>query len=155
MLVLAVIAAAAAGYGWFGESRDYANYVGVYDALTRHDTFSSFRFERGYLYLSWFCKFYIGMDFAQYYTFLAGISLLEIQAALETHLGTRHRCRCLPDDSLSFARIHPAPCRRGSRIRLHGFGCVFGWQAVCGFFVVCFGCVFFRFCFGFGCGGFV
>jgi hypothetical protein len=76
LFLLAAVFAAAAGYGWFGESRDYANYVGVYDALMRHDTFSSYRFERGYIYLSWFCKFYLGMDFAQYYMFLAGTSLL-------------------------------------------------------------------------------
>jgi hypothetical protein len=28
------------------------------------------------MFLSWLCKFYVGMDFAQYYTFLAGVSLL-------------------------------------------------------------------------------
>lgn len=76
LFALAVVAGVAAGYSWFGESSDYANYAGVYDALMPHDTFANYRFERGYIYLSWFCKFYIGMDFAQYYAFLASSALL-------------------------------------------------------------------------------
>ena len=76
LVVLAAVFGVAAGYGWFGESRDYSNYAGVYDALMPHDTFANYRFERGYVYLSWFCKFYLGMDFAQYYAFLAGSALL-------------------------------------------------------------------------------
>ena len=76
LLLLACVFGAAAGYGWLGESRDYSNYLGVYTDLGRHDSFSNYRFERGYMLLSWLCKFYVGMDFAQYYTFLAGSSLL-------------------------------------------------------------------------------
>ncbi len=75
-LLLACGFGAAAGYGWLGESRDYSNYLDVYASLTRQDFLSGYRFERGYMFLSWLCKFYAGMDFAQYYSFLAGISLL-------------------------------------------------------------------------------
>ena len=76
LVLLACIFGAAAGYGWFGESRDYSNYLGVYTSLALHDSFSNYRFERGYTFLSWLSKFYVGLDFAQYYTVLVASSLL-------------------------------------------------------------------------------
>jgi len=76
LLLLAVVAALAAGYGWFGESRDYGNYQGTFTSLSLHDSFSHYRYERGYTALSWLAKFYLGLDFAQYYTALVAGSLL-------------------------------------------------------------------------------
>jgi len=76
LLLLAVVFGVVAGYGWFGESRDYANYQGVYTSLSLHDHFSNYRFERGYTALSWLAKFYLGLDFAQYYAALVAGSLL-------------------------------------------------------------------------------
>jgi len=73
--VMTCVFAVAAGYGWLGESRDYSNYLSVYNALTPTSHLSSFRFERGYMFASWFCKIYIGMSFTQYYTILVAISL--------------------------------------------------------------------------------
>lgn len=76
LCVLACVLAAAAGYGWFGQSPDYSAYLSVYDQLRPHDLLSNYRFERGYMFASWVCKFYLGMEFAQYYTLLAAVSLL-------------------------------------------------------------------------------
>jgi hypothetical protein len=76
LLLLAVVFGLVAGYGLFGESRDYANYQGVYTSLSLHDHFSNYRFERGYMALSWLAKFYLGLDFAQYYAALVAGSLL-------------------------------------------------------------------------------
>ena len=68
--MLAAVFGVVAGYGLLGESRDYANYQGVYSTLSLHDHFSNYRYERGYMALSWLAKFYAGLDFAQYYTVL-------------------------------------------------------------------------------------
>jgi hypothetical protein len=85
LCVLAGVFAVAAGYGWFGISRDYSNYASVYDELRLHDLFSNYRFERGYLFACWFCKFYLGLDFSQFYSLLAAISLLLKFRLLQRH----------------------------------------------------------------------
>jgi len=65
----------AAGYGWLGEARDRLNYLDVWNQLTSHydPTFS--RFERGYTWSSWFARFYLMLDFQQFYALLATVAL--------------------------------------------------------------------------------
>ena len=76
LLVLACTFAVAAGYGWFGESLDYSNYLGTYSEITPHGSPPGSRFEPGYVFFSWLCKTQFGMDFSQYYTLLAATALL-------------------------------------------------------------------------------
>jgi hypothetical protein len=76
LCAVAGVFAVIAGYGLLGQSPDYPNYLAVYDQLLPHELLSDYRYERGYMLASWFCKFYLGMDFAQYYTLLVAVALL-------------------------------------------------------------------------------
>jgi hypothetical protein len=68
---LAVIFGMAAGYGWLGQAWDRVNYVEAWNQLTSHYDPAFSRFERGYTWSSWFARFYLLLDFQQYYTLLA------------------------------------------------------------------------------------
>jgi hypothetical protein len=76
LCMVATVFGVVAGYGLFGRSPDYLSYRSIYDQLRPHDLLSNYRFERGYMLTSWFCKFYLGMDFPQFYSLLASLSLL-------------------------------------------------------------------------------
>ena len=72
---MALLFGIGAGYGWFGESRDWLNYRNVWDQLPSRFDVSVSRFERGYVWTSWFAKYELQADFNLYYAVLATSSL--------------------------------------------------------------------------------
>jgi hypothetical protein len=75
LAVLAAMLAVAAGYRWFGESADYADYLDAYNGMQASSPWENIRYEPGYTLLSWLCKQYLNMPFALFDTLLAGLAL--------------------------------------------------------------------------------
>jgi hypothetical protein len=74
-LLALVVLSLVAGMRMLGTDGDYLNYHDFYASLRPALRFSDFRYEPGFIVLSWLCKSILDLDFAQYLTFIAAISL--------------------------------------------------------------------------------
>lgn len=75
----------AASYQWFGEGRDYSEYLRFYSWLKSNSFWTHTRFEPGYTFLAWVFKFYLGTSYSLFYLVLVSLAL-----GLKLHLIWRY-----------------------------------------------------------------
>ena len=75
----------AASYQWFGEGRDYSQYLNFYSGLEFNKFWAASRFEPGYTLLAWVFKFYLGASYSQFTLVLVSLAL-----GLKLHLIWRY-----------------------------------------------------------------
>ncbi len=80
VFVLFFIAAAvffgfASGFRLFGDGRDYLAYEYVYRIMRPVESFEYYRFEPGYMIVSWISKFGLGLSFPVFFSMLATFAL--------------------------------------------------------------------------------
>jgi hypothetical protein len=75
MVALVLLASMAAAYHWLGSGADEQNYRFFYSALPRALYVEDFRFESGFVYLAWACKFIAGFS---YESFVLAISIISL-----------------------------------------------------------------------------
>lgn len=74
--LLSICLGFSAGNSLLGLSKDFNAYASVYEDIRLTDAVSEFRFEPGYVFLSWFSKFVLSIDFGIFYSLLATLSIL-------------------------------------------------------------------------------
>lgn len=74
--VCAVLFGLAAGYSWFGTSRDFPAYRFFFDELRFDDPLDHFRFDPGFSMLFWTGKFVLGLPLEAVIAIVAAISLV-------------------------------------------------------------------------------
>ena len=75
----------AAGYHWFGEGRDYSEYLSFYSGLESKSFWVNIRFEPGFTFFAWVFKFYLGASYSTFYLVLVSLAL-----GLKLHLIWRY-----------------------------------------------------------------
>lgn len=74
--LLSIFLGFSTGNSLFGLSKDFNAYASVYEDIRLSDAVSDFRFEPGYVFLSWFSKFFLSIEFGMFYSLLAALSIL-------------------------------------------------------------------------------
>lgn len=75
LVPLAICLGIAAGYRYFGEGRDYLNYLSVYENIRLSDSLDATRFEPGFMLATWIAKFHLELRYPAFMAILATIAL--------------------------------------------------------------------------------
>jgi hypothetical protein len=65
----------AAAFRWFGENRDYGEYLAYYNQIAPYLGFSYTRFEPGFHVAAWFTRTYVNLDYDYFVLIIDGLSL--------------------------------------------------------------------------------
>ncbi|PZX48364.1 EpsG-like putative glucosyltransferase [Cereibacter changlensis] len=76
MFLISIAFGFSAGYGAFGESRDYFSYNEFFSQLRPGRIFANFRFEPGFVFSTWVAKFALGLELPATFSLLMSAALL-------------------------------------------------------------------------------
>jgi hypothetical protein len=75
LVVIWLLLTCAAAFRWFGDSRDYLEYLSYYNRIPPYLSFDYTRFEPGFHFSAWVARTYLNLDYDYFVLIVAGVAL--------------------------------------------------------------------------------